>query len=539
MENIENGLVKTQVSRSDLSDWSGAPVTKSDPVLDVVKHEDRVAVDHMDYGLRGYDLFNEGYSFDTLLYGPASAPLSIYNLTNLMKNSKTFQDMIKYFEGVAYDSVEFRITCSNPKGLVGGFCVGVYPHVQWNGSSFQDQRLYFDLNLMTRQHLMLSPSSELVTYGEAKDVVFDIPWQYNVPYLPRYYIQNFDDTTPATAGNPLWPGTPVIYFVSLGASYVSTLSFPAQIRVYVKFKNLRFSGPSLLIGGLDSDARKMGRIRPQSGVETLIPAAMAAAMSAANNIGMEILTDSVPSVNPTASESANTGTYEDPQAVQLAYVGDSTKYGPPSTTPIFRPWADSTKKHPISDLISQPQYLMTTDTSVPALALYANPTAPRGTNDLIGNDQCCTYLRYFSQASSYWRGTIIFDFVIMGHPMVEVGYNFQILYPPHSDGATTFFSQNSILKGLCSGTYRVSVPMPYMVPLDHIQIIDNHASSDEIGNNSCSALVAIFKVISTALDAPPTIPISVFIRAGDDFQYLQPYSIGLGYVENPGDEFFF
>jgi hypothetical protein len=441
METIENKIAKTQVSRSDLSDWSGAPVCKSDPQLDVVKNEDRVVTDTMDYGLRGYDLFNEGYSFDHLEYGPASAPLSIYNLTNLMKNSQTFQNMIQYFEGVAYDSVEFRITCSNPKGLVGGFVAGVYPHSQWNASSFQDQRIYFDQNAMTRQHLMLVPSVELITYGAAQDIVFDVPWQYNVPYISRKYIQTFDDTAPAASGRSLWSGTPVVFFVGIGASYVSTLSFPAIIRVYVKFKNLRFSGPSFLAPPSFEEeiSSRMSRIRPQSGVETLIPAAMNAAMAAASTIGAEILTDNVPSVSPTDSEISNSGTYENPQAVQLAYVGDSTKYGPPPTTPIFRPWAKDTKKHKILEFLTQPQYLQTVDTTG-STEFFANPTAQRGINDLRGNDQNCTYFRFFSQACSYWRGTIIFEFVIMGHPMVEVGYSFQIFYPPFTIDTTTSFS---------------------------------------------------------------------------------------------------
>jgi len=90
-----------------------------------------------------------------------------------------------------------------------------------------------------------------------------------------------------------------------------------------------------------------------------------------------------------------------------------------------------------------------------------------------------------------------------------------------------------VLRGVCSGTYTVSVPMPYMVPIDHIQVIDNRADITEIRNNSSSIVLSIFRVVSTMLDAPPVIPVAVFVRAGEDFQFLQPYAVGLGHVENP------
>jgi len=228
------------------------------------------------------------------------------------------------------------------------------------------------------------------------------------------------------------------------------------------------------------------------------------------------------------------GSYESPQAVQLAYVGDSTRFGPPANYPIFRPWGDNLSKHKVMELLEQPQYLATYSTPVSDGFLYSNPTAQRGPQDFAGNNQNCTYFRYLSQAVSYWRGTIIFDIMIHGHPMVEVEYDIQIQYPPFSNLSTTDYSTNSILKGICSGPYRISVPMPYMTPFDHTRIIDEKSmTATQIKDNSTGVLVFTVSVVSTMLSAPPNIPFSIFVRAGEDFEFLQPYAVGLGYVNNP------
>lgn len=536
MENVENGLVVTDVTRTDLSDWSGAPVEHCQAKVEsMAVGVDRVVPDFMDYALRGYDLLSEGYGFDILNYGPASAPLSLFHLTKLMQKSPVFQNMLQFFEGVAYDAVEFRITTSNPKGLVGGFVAGIYPFQPWNDQGFSGEAAKHDLNNMTRQRLMLSPQSELITYGAAEDIVFDVPWQHNVPYLPRSYINSQDDSL---GNNNLWPGVPVLYFVSLSAYYVSTQSLPAQIRVFVKFNNLRFTAPAVLAPSLKDGGRRVGRGRgfvAQSGVEALVPLAAAGVEMAVSRVGDEVLSlfsGGGSGVSDSASP-ANKSTYEDPDAVQLAYIGDSTKIGPPPTTPIFRKWVKS--KAPAKtafEMMQEPQFLTTIASGVDD-TFYANPTAPRSVSDINGSDQNCSYLRWFSQFAQFWRGTIIFDFVIMGHAFVETSYNLKISYPPNSTNLTTVYSENSILKGVCSGIYHIQVPMPFMTPFDHMPIIDAHGmSTAQLLAVTPSILAWRFDVVSTALDVTPILYTAVFYRAGPDFEFLQPMAVGLGYVEN-------
>jgi hypothetical protein len=550
MENVENTLVITDVTRTDLSDWSGAPVEYENPPLDVIQiDDDRVQVDYMDYAKRGYDLLSEGYSMPYLNYGPSSAPLRLFHLNALFQNSVIIQGMLQNFEGLAYDSVEFRVTTSNPKGIAGGYVVGVYPYTPWHDQGFSNQASYFNLNNMTRQHLMLSPQSHLMTYGEAHDVVFDVPWQYNVPYLPRNYINNQDDTNGALN---LWPGTPVLYITNLGAAYVSSVSLPAIIKVFVKFANLRFSAPCVLpptVSRKKPLAKGKGyvsqsydlslELESQSGIETLAPIATSMISLAATKAGEEIMGSMFPAAQVAAESSTSYGTFESPQAVQLAFVGDSTKVGKPPTTPIFRDWGPGCPKHKIMDLISLPQYLETISSGVQK-TLYANPTAPRSISDIQGADQCCTYLRFFSQLATFWRGTIIFDAVIMGHPMVEVSYKFKISYPPWSITTTETYSQNSILQGVCSGIYRVQIPMPYMSLRDHMPIIDNVTLGNaDVLSVSSSIVECEIDIVSTALDQPPVINTAYFIRAGPDFHFYQPWAVGLGFVaeNNPLPDF--
>jgi hypothetical protein len=533
MELLQNTVTPAEATRSDLSDWVGAPVVEAgDSNLDAIKfREDRVQPDELDFAKRAFDLFREGYGTDHLVYGPGSAPLSLYHLFKLMQNSIMFSQMFQFYEGITYDSVQFRITCSAPKGIVGGFVCGVFPMTIWNNSSFDSQAAYFDQNVMTRQHLMLSPQAQLICYASAQDVVFDVPWQFNFPYLPRRVVYAQDDTSTT---NQLLPGCPVLYFVNLAANYVSTQSYPAQIRVFVKFNNLRFLAPNYNAIAPPAPMMIDNVIEGHSGVIEGLSMLAPAAVDVITTAGAEILGMDVQKATPVLSEVGNNSSFEQPQAVQLAYVGDSVKYGPPSTTPIFRPWGEPTHKHPLLDLLKQPQYVFEFDTGS-FVQLFSNPTAPRRLEDLTGNEQMCTYFRYFSQSTSYWRGTIIFDFVIMGHPLVEVSYNFQVFYLPWSlVGANDDFSTNSVLRGVCSGVYRVSVPMPFMTPLDHLPIVDKHlVATTELYEFSSSMVRAEMTVVSTALSAAPVIPISVFMRAGDDFQFIQPFPPGLGFVENP------
>lgn len=559
MEQLSESKTITNRDRSDLSDFVGSELTAYDGMGDALRiGQDKVVADHMDYALRAYDFFQEGFGMASLPYGPSSAPTREFALVELMRESATFQQMLYFFDGVAYDSVNFRITCSAPKGLTGGFIVGSYPYQPWGDTDLATYYASHDLNDMTRRHLTLSPYSALVCYSQAEDVSFEIPWQHNADYLTRKYIQSGSDFF-----HQPWPGTPILYFVDAGSRYVSSQSLPAIIRVFVKFTNLRFVAPSVLTQVKNGEQvvedsvedffdqlnakQDLWRESPklawletadrdffddifhdrdpflhQSGAEVGVMAAATA--------GTEILSALTELFSPQDTESNKKGSYESPKAVQLAYVGDSTVRGAPPTNPIFKSFGATGGTHPISEMITQPQWIHTLTTDQTQV-YYANPVAPVGVNDLYGTNQLPTYLRFFSQAATYWRGTLFFDFVIMGHPMVEVEYKCKILYPPWSENTTESYSQNSIMRGIASGVTTISVPMPFMTPKDYMEIVDSTVTQDNQLRRFSSSLVSFTcSVVSTALDASPIIPIAVFLRAGEDFNFYQPNPVGYANV---------
>jgi len=104
------------------------------------------------------------------------------------------------------------------------------------------------------------------------------------------------------------------------------------------------------------------------------------------------------------------------------------------------------------------------------------------------------------------------------------------------DGATTsgIFGDCSVLRGVTNGSKHIKVPMPWLSMLDHMPICDILADHVDPAYISCSDLSATFFILSTMLDVVPTLQVAVFMSAGDDFEYLQPYAVGLNDVESSG-----
>ena len=206
-------------------------------------------------------------------------------------------------------------------------------------------------------------------------------------------------------------------------------------------------------------------------------------------------------------------------------VGGSTSMGKPPTSPVFRPSLNPGGKHRLLDFLRRPQYVGTYDTSaISSRMFYADPINP--TTGQTGDNRFCSFFSFYGAINSFWRGTVNFDFVIMGHPMVEVQYSVLLHYPPRVTGYSHDVSQQQVYKGICSGVGRISVPCPFFSEYDMIPLLDEPAN-----NYVPCVLEWKASVVSTMLDTDPTIPVSVFMSAGEDFTFYQPYPPGLGYVE--------
>lgn len=524
MDVLQNTQERAYTTISGLSDFSGgAPILQDFPNDGLTIGEDKVVPDHLDFANRTFEFFPEVLNVDYIPYGPSNFGTKMWNIWQLFKSSKVLSNMLDYYEGVTYDSIQFRFTLSNPKGISGSVVVGGGPHVNWFGVPFGQYETKYSQNNMTIQSLMLAPEAHLMSFSEAKDVIFTLPWQSNTSYWPTQAILNYSGSSDS---NNLWPGVPVTFCQSLSAEYVSSVTDSARLRMFITFTGLRWLGPRVLTTSL----AKAKFVR-QSGLE---PAAMVAMVDAAAVVGSEILSNAFEASRSSFDhEGESVGTYDAPQAVQMSYVGDSTSVGAPPVSPIFRSWMDNPRlDHEVLDFLKRPQWIGSHLTGQ-SKTYYANPVAPLGLSGLNGSNQQCTYFRFFSKVNSYWRGTIKIHFVIMAHPAVEVSYNLRIVYPPFSTSTTSQMSQNSVYTGIVSGVRHIVVPMPYLTVLDHLPILDNKATTlSEFLAVTPSGVIGNFEVVSTMLDVQPVIPVEVFISAGDDFEFLQPRPVGFSEVEN-------
>lgn len=283
---------------------------------------------------------------------------------------------------------------------------------------------------------------------------------------------------------------------------------------------------------------------PQSGLE--IAAAGAAASLVVDTVvsaGSEIFSSIAGIGAGDALDGSNAeSTYQNPDSVQLAYVGDSTSTGPPPTTPVFTSWiTNPALNHPILDYLKRPQYIGSYLATNTEYAFWANPTFP--TTPCSGDNQHCTYFRWFSQACSYWRGTIVFDIVILGHPMIQMEFTALIRYPPSASYDTGYLMEDTnILKGTFSGVKCIRIPMPFLWLGAHVPILDAIGSRTETDlvnlRELCSPSKLLFnaKTINTMLDVTPNIPFHVYMSAGNDFRFMQPFAVGLNNVDNVSEE---
>lgn len=516
MEEIENDNVVVPRTTTNNSDFTGAPVNYGDEREEGLRlGELKTVCDHNDFTGRMFDFLYSTTGSSFVSYGPAAAPLSLYSFSEFLQKNNVTKMLLDYYTALSWKSVTFRFSLSNPKGIAGGLVVGSYPWSTWNATPFSSEAGYHDLNPMTRQRLMLAPESHLMSYGQGDDVIFTVPWQYNTSLIMCRDVLKFDRTSFAKL--PL-PGTPTLFICPLAAQYVTSVTGPAQVRIFVTFEELTFQGP------MKSDVYN---IMPQSGVEPAIAMGAAIAVDAAVSTGAEILKAAMGNQDEFFDDSEINDSYTRPSAVQLSYVGDSTSVGCPPTAPIFRPWLGSSSKHKVIDYLRKPQFIHVIDTSVNDRNYFANPLYPFSGASVPSDNMFASFFTWFAQVNSFWRGTIRFHFRILSHPMVQVKYIIRTIYPPKTTISTDDDpSLNQMLQGICAGDRHIVVPMPYLTPLDYIPL-----SEGNVSHPMPSALSVNFQVVSSMLSVAPTIPIAVFISAGEDFSFFQPYPVGLGYVE--------
>lgn len=533
MDAIQNSEINSPVIRSDLSDWGAAGEVVSHGLSSVVEHQrEPVATDHLDYAERMYDgLMETGSSFSGdgyLIIGSGSMINEMWNPLALFAHAVPLMQACELYHGAVWDSISVTISLSAPKGLTGAIVVGAFPYYNWfNPTSIAELNTRMTSTSELIQSLLSGDNCRLMYLSESKDVTFEIPWTYQQTYIQRQALQ----VAFGTSTSSIVPGTPIVFIHTLSARAVSSTTTNSQVRIFYQFKNLRFVCPAVITSPLRNT-----RTMRQSGVEEVM--ATAFAVDEVANAGSEIMAAmGLGSIFGEEVESEfKEGSYERPTAVQMAYAGDTTSNGPPPTSPIFFEMATSKlPRHPVSDFIGRKQYLMKMTTGGSSEIFYNSPTFPYGVSQI--GKHMATWLRYFSMLNTFWRGTMVYSFVILGHPMVETKYSFVLSYPPESTTVTPNLSTASVLRGVCSGVTIVEVPMPFAFQSDHAPIVDAlNVSAINFLSTVSSAVVASFEVVSTMLDVAPVMDILVFVSAGKDFSFYQPYAPGANNVVSSGFE---
>jgi hypothetical protein len=524
MENLESVPETSSVVRSDLSDWAGAPeVTQVDAGMALRLKSDNVDVDELDYTLRLYDgLMETGETFSGNGYlpiGPANMVSKMFNPLACFKNATPLIQALDLYLGLIYDSIDCTFTLSNPKGLAGAAIIGSFPFFDWmNASSLADLMSKMTSTFENKLALFSGPDAHLFTFSEAKDVTLRIPWTFQQPFITRDFLRTVFGAT-----GSILPGMPMIFFETISARSVSSVSNTTQLRMFYKFNGLRFVCPAILA----TPTRTVG-IQKQSGLEVAGAAMIGLAIDTVASASAEIFASAgmAAGIDIGMPEASKDGTFEQPTAVQMAYVGDSTSVGPPPTTPIFSRIADHTMaKYSVLEYLKRPFFIGTTDTSQGSNIMYASPTF---ITDYYSSKAVPSWLRFFAMMNTYWRGTIIYDFVILGHPMVETGYDFKISYPNSSAVLVDTLSGASILRGVCNGVYRIEVPLPFASQSDYLPVMDSLflTNNTEATSFVPSQVSCVFEVVNTMLDVSPVIDVAIFVRAGEDFRFFQPFAPG-------------
>lgn len=472
------------------------------------------------------------FGVDSLPFGPASTDVHFFDALAVLKGWYAYQQVAPRFLGFKYDSIQIRVTINNPKGIVGGIFVGWYPYTDYyDESTAETTNLWLD-GQQNNLNFLNSTDCQMMSFGDAQDVVFTIPWTFKYPMFKNYWLDTY-----SAAGTQLqrpMPGFPVVFAQNYDSSFVSTITNPALLQFFVKFQGLEFYGPGVPDApptrpqGAPSNAHSvdMSALFPDgfdahSGSEVLAAAAVGTLVEKAISTVSETMTSMIPSSDATfATSTADPGNYDNPSAVQMSYFGDITSQGKPQIRPVFFPGSPVPASR--ADLKFQ------TYMSRPALVANGNSSQSRLT---ITNDPCAypTYMRYFAMCHRYWTGTINYHIVVTGHPMIQcrltttIRYNFGEFPTP-----ATAFNSFDTHQETFYGSKTLTIPCPFLAATDWLPINDEGA--EEQRNEACVQVLIKLDVISTMLTVQPSIPFFVFQSAGKDFTLAQPYSVGLNYT---------
>jgi len=508
MDKVENTNTKVETT-SDLSSWTGPDVTEMATQAVPRSVGDTVEGDFLDFTDRLISM-DEIVNGSTVGYpiGPASNTAYSISLNKAFDNPMFAFPLGKYAT-FSYESVDVRITLSDPKNLAGGVVFGWLPYVD-----YYDENVDFYKSILLNDDLLSTglingPNTELMLFGMSKDLTFKIPWTYKystyrTEWIPQEIQQNH---------RPPY-GVPIIWWKLLPSQYVTSVTNPTSLRMFVRFNNLKWYGPN----------NQVGEVFRHSGVETVVAAELGALVVSKIGSAMQ---DMVSNMYPAENEK---GTFDAPQAMQQAFLGDTTSVSYPTTTPIFAPYLQPSDlpTPSVLEILKRPQYIgnYTSD------GRFCNaPTHPTNLDALFP-----TYFHWFAAVNRYWRGGLKLHIIVPGHAMVQQQLAITVSYPGFAAGPVTS-SVNLVHASAFSGSKQIVIEMPYLDPRDYIPIYDLYPSESwDIGAEKLGYYTTIvdvnLRVVATMLNVQPDPIFYAFISAGDDFSFYQPSPPGAYRLNN-------
>jgi hypothetical protein len=522
MDRVENTNSDNDTKSSNLSSWTG-PVARTDESNQMVRNDNLAPFDSIDWAARLFSVAEVISGPFGIQVGPTLVPASrnSFPINGLFANSDILAYACKKYAFCSWDAIDVRFTVSDPKNLVGGMFLGWWPYADWyNMTAKENMNTIMDSDLLV-QGLINGPYSHFMLYGMSEDVEISIPWSFKYPVLDTYRLFILSASNQAN-----YYGMPVLWWYQADHSaYVTSVTNPALLNIFVKFRNLRWFGPTN-----DADITPPGafKVSPQSGLVAEAGLALAAAGVAA--VTENIVDTFVPKED--ISEYAEPGTFDLPQAVQMAYFGDTTSCGFPNTAPIFKTSksANYGSTPTVLEMLQRPQYIATIRTDTDDALIGNDPMSFQWDEGLGAGTRYnkATYFRFFGMLNRYWRGTVICDIVVAGHPMIQVQLDARVSYPRYTSNVDgTVMSQIFRHLSTFPGSKMVSVPLPYLTKSDYMSINDEFPGSDVRPLMSTTQLSVSARIVSTMLDVAPTIPVYLFMRAAPDFAFYQPYPCGL------------
>lgn len=514
MDKVENTNTKVE-TESDLSSWTGPEVVEMPSEAIPRAVGDTVEGDLLDFTQRLISLdelrFNNTLGFSI---GPTINTAFATSLNEAFDNPM-FRFALGKYHAFSYESVDVRITLSDPKNLLGGIVFGWFPYVDYYDEpiSYYQELLEDSSKELMHVGLINGPNTELMFFGMSQDLTFKIPWTYKYStYRTDWITQElYQDRRPPY-------GVPVLWWKMLESTYVTTVTMPTALRIFVKFNNMKWYGPN----NRTSDAY----VQRHSGIETVVAAELGAIV--ASKLGSAV-SDLVGSMYP---ESGDRGTFDSPQAMQQAYLGDTTSVSFPTTTPIFAPYIKSSDV-PVPDIksiLSRPQYIGTYNQ--PSGTRFCNaPLHPTGGSTLYP-----TYFHWFGGINRYWRGGLKLHILVPGHAMVQQQLSVTVMYPGYVSTVGTS-TVNLVHSSAFSGSKQIVVEMPYLDQRDYIPVYDAYPSDPwTIGDDHrgfYTTMVDVdLRVVATMLDTAPQSRMYVFISAAEDFAFYQPCPPGAYRLNN-------